>query len=60
MKRYAITFGEVAILHIGSKELGKRRNNGFTVDELLQLNDNISDSVKNNSKGKFLKYLSIF
>ena len=44
MKRYAITFGEVAILHVGSKELGKRRNSGFTIDELLQLNDNISDS----------------
>jgi alkylated DNA repair dioxygenase AlkB len=44
MKRYAITFGEVAILHVGSTELGKRRNNGFTIDELMQLNDNISES----------------
>lgn len=32
--RYAITFGEVAILHVGGAELGAVRDEGFTVDDL--------------------------
>ena len=34
MERYAITFGEVAIIHTGSSEIGKINENGFSVDEL--------------------------
>lgn len=44
MTRYAITFGEVAILHVGSKEVGKKRNQGYTVDDLNLLHQNISNS----------------
>ena len=33
--RYAITFGEVAILHVGGEEIGRgRRSEGFTVGDL--------------------------
>ena len=36
--RYAITFGEVAILHVGGKEFGNgRRDKGFSVDELKEI-----------------------
>ena len=36
--RYAITFGEVAILHIGGKEYGKGRlEHGFTTTELKKI-----------------------
>jgi len=35
MERYAITFGEVAIIHIGSNKIGKIKQKGFTVKELL-------------------------
>ena len=39
--RYAITFGEVAILHIGGKEYGKGRlENGFSTDELKNIAKN--------------------
>jgi alkylated DNA repair dioxygenase AlkB len=39
--RYAITFGEVAILHIGGKEYGKGRlENGFSTDELKNIAEN--------------------
>tara|TARA_X000000950_G_scaffold259929_1_gene328805 strand:- start:69 stop:956 length:888 start_codon:yes stop_codon:yes gene_type:complete len=41
--RYAITFGESAILHIGGKEYGNgRRDVGFTVQELWEISDNIN------------------
>jgi len=41
--RYAITFGESAILHIGGKEYGNgRRDVGFTVQELMEISDNIN------------------
>ncbi len=37
-QRYAITFGEVAILHVGGVELGQgRREHGFTVSELREI-----------------------
>lgn len=40
--RYAVTFGEVAILHVGGKELGdNRRDTGFQVDELAQIHRNL-------------------
>lgn len=32
--RYAITFGESAILHVGSKPIGKRNEDGYSVEEL--------------------------
>lgn len=32
--RYAITFGEVAVLHVGGQELGTHRAQGFQVEEL--------------------------
>ena len=36
--RYAITFGEVAILHTGGKEYGNgRRQNGFSCEELQNI-----------------------
>ena len=34
MSRYAITFGECAILHVGGTELGAMGSEGFSVDEL--------------------------
>jgi alkylated DNA repair dioxygenase AlkB len=41
--RYAITFGEVAILHVGSKEYGSgRRANGYSVQELHQIAENLN------------------
>ena len=41
--RYAITFGESAILHIGGNEYGNgRRDVGFTVQELMEISDNIN------------------
>jgi len=44
MKRYAITFGDVAIVHVGSTELGKRRSNGYSIDDLIKIHQNISNS----------------
>lgn len=39
-QRYAITFGEVAILHVGGTEMGNgRREYGFSVDELRQIGE---------------------
>lgn len=35
--RYAITFGEVAVLHIGGVEIGSQRKSGFSVAELKKL-----------------------
>lgn len=35
--RYAITFGDVAVLHVGGVELGSKRDNGFSVSELRAL-----------------------
>ena len=38
--RFAITFGEVAILHVGGAKFGaERRSEGFSVDELRGLRD---------------------
>merc|ERR1711971_503481 len=40
--RYAITFGEVAVLHIGGREVGSgRREHGFSVAELRDLSEKI-------------------
>ena len=45
--RYAITFGETAILHVGGKEFGsKHLKNGFSVEELKI----ISNKLKNYSE----------
>jgi len=42
--RYAITFGETAILHIGGEEYGSgRRGKGFTVPELTKIAANINN-----------------
>ena len=46
MVRYAITFGETAILHVGSKELGKIRENGFSVKELKNIKNNIGENAE--------------
>eukprot|EP00438_Fugacium_kawagutii_P010262 Skav225659 [mRNA] locus=scaffold1924:7801:13700:+ [translate_table: standard] len=35
--RYAITFGEVALLHVGGAEMGSQRECGFSVSELRTL-----------------------
>jgi len=35
--RYAITFGEVAVLHVGGEEVGMQREHGYSVDELESL-----------------------
>ena len=40
-RRYAITFGEVSVLHIGGKEIGKKRNSGFSVQELKNIKKNL-------------------
>ena len=43
--RYAITFGETAILHVGGEEYGNgRRDVGFTVQELMKIADSINSS----------------
>ena len=43
--RYAITFGEAAILHVGGKEYGNgRRDVGVTVQELMKIADSINSS----------------
>ena len=41
--RYAITFGEVAILHVGGSEIGVRREHGFSVQELEHIADHINE-----------------
>jgi hypothetical protein len=57
--RYAITFGEVSILHVGGKEYGKIRNKGFSCEELQKINKDypneteyisISDSLPENRR----------
>lgn len=35
--RYAITFGEVAILHVGGQQIGNTRNRGFSCEDLITL-----------------------
>ena len=35
--RYAITFGEVSILHVGGKEYGEKRDIGFSCNELKDI-----------------------
>ena len=43
--RYAITFGEVAILHIGGKEYGKGRlKHGFSTEELKKIAEDNEDT----------------
>ena len=42
MYRYAVTFGETALLHIGGEEYGSGlRKEGFTINELKELADNL-------------------
>lgn len=41
--RYAITFGEVALLHVGGAEYGAVRDEGFTVDELRAIHEALPD-----------------
>jgi hypothetical protein len=36
-RRYAITFGEVSILHVGGEERGKMKEKGFSVKELEKI-----------------------
>ncbi len=35
--RFAITFGEVAVLHVGGQEMGVMREEGYSVDELREI-----------------------
>lgn len=45
--RYAVTFGEVAIFHIGGTEFGtKIRDEGYTVNELQNLKNFIGDNAE--------------
>ena len=45
--RYAITFGEVSILHVGGKEFGKGiREEGFSVEELIRLKNTLGDCAE--------------
>tara|TARA_B100000242_G_scaffold256164_2_gene199461 strand:+ start:1831 stop:2646 length:816 start_codon:yes stop_codon:yes gene_type:complete len=42
--RYAITFGETAILHVGGKEFGsKTHKNGFSVDDLKLISTKLNN-----------------
>lgn len=41
--RYAITFGEVAVLHIGGAEIGVARQRGFQVEELRRIAARLAD-----------------
>ena len=44
-QRYAITFGEVALLHVGGVEIGNGiREKGFQVDELRDIATKINNS----------------
>ena len=42
-KRYAITFGEVAILHVGLAELGKKATEGYSVSELSEIKNQLTE-----------------
>lgn len=67
-QRYAITFGEVAILHYGGEEMGNgRREHGFTVEELRQigksfgtygeivmLSDNLPENIRQENEAAVL------
>tara|TARA_Y100000814_G_scaffold231030_1_gene174922 strand:+ start:91 stop:918 length:828 start_codon:yes stop_codon:yes gene_type:complete len=45
--RYAITFGEVAILHVGGKEIGNGiRDEGFTTKELKVIKENLGEQAE--------------
>ena len=45
LDRYAITFGEVAILHVGGAEFGKGiREHGFSVEELKAVGKKIESA----------------
>ena len=44
--RYAITFGEVGIVHYGAAELGKIAEEGFTVDDLKSIKDKVEEEFK--------------
>ena len=45
-KRYAITFGETAILHTGSSEIGCIRDCGFSVDELRKIKEDLKENTE--------------
>ena len=47
MERYAITFGEVAIIHTGSTELGTRNEYGFTIEELVEIKNRLNLKKEN-------------
>lgn len=67
-QRYAITFGEVAILHVGGKEIGNgRRDHGFSVGELriikeqfgtygelVMLSDNLPENLRSENEAAIL------
>ena len=70
--RYAITFGEVAILHTGGKEFGKGiRDSGFNCQELLlihqkypditeyiSISDNLPEKLKDDNEAGVLVFRS--
>lgn len=45
--RYALTLGEVSILHVGGKELGERGRRGFTNEELAQIHKKLRSKGAN-------------
>lgn len=70
--RYAITFGEVAILHIGGKEYGKcRLEHGFTTTELkkiatentdaeyISISDKLPINLRNDNEAGVLIFRSV-
>ena len=69
--RYAITFGEVAILHIGGKEYGNGRlDHGFSTEELkliasnndnteyISISDKLPQNLRNNNDAGILIFRS--
>lgn len=50
--RFAITFGEVAIHHVGSKEIGTKLSDGFSTKELLEISQKLN---KKNVENKLIK-----
>lgn len=55
--RFAITFGEVAIHHIGSTEIGNKLTNGYSTNELLEISQKLHEKNIDNKLIKLSDFL---